>query len=337
MILASFQAADGSVRIAAVRRDRASLIDLQAAHIAQRGDANPAFADMIALMEGGDAAMDRARALEALHADTVIGDTVIGKGAAVLALADVRLLAPVPRPTQMRDFSVFEQHMKQAGAAIARMRAERTGDSGPLPSPADIRLPPVFYTQPLYYKANRMNVVGTGAEVRWPSYCEKMDFELEFGVFIGRAGRNILGADARRHIFGYTIFNDFYARDAQELEMSGPFGPCKGKDFDSGNAMGPWIVTPDELPDPYALTMIARVNGEEWCRNTSAGMIHSFETMIAHASRDETLYPGEFLGSGTVGGGSGLEIGRWLQPGDVVELEVEGIGVLRNRVIGPTR
>lgn len=332
MILASFQAADGTARVAAVQRDRASLIDLQAAHIALRGAPDPTFADMIALMEGGEAALDRARALEERFADTSVGTDPV-----VIGLTDVRLLAPVPRPTQMRDFSVFEQHMKQAGAAIARMRAERTGDSGPLPTPADIRLPPVFYTQPLYYKANRMNVVGPDAEVRWPSYCQKMDFELEFGVFIGRAGRDIDAANAQAHIFGYTIFNDFSARDAQELEMSGPFGPCKGKDFDSGNVMGPWIVTPDELPDPYALTMIARVNGEEWCRNTSAGMIHSFETMIAHASRDETLHPGEFLGSGTVGGGSGLEIGRWLKPGDVVELEVQGIGVLRNRVIGPAR
>ncbi len=136
-------------------------------------------------------------------------------------------------------------------------------------------------------------------------------------------------------IFGYTIFNDFSARDAQEIEMTCPFGPAKGKDFDRGSAMGPWIVTRDEVPDPAALTMIARVNGEEWSRGNSRTMVHGVEAMIAHVSRDETLHPGEIFGSGTVGGGCGLELDRWLSPGDVVELEVEGIGVLRNRVVRP--
>src|SRR5690606_39239139 len=105
--------------------------------------------------------------------------------------------------------------------------------------------------------------------------------------------------------------------------------------FDTGNVLGPWLVTADEIPDPQALTMIARVNGEEWCRSTSAGMQHSFADMISHVSLDETLYPGEFFGSGTVGGGSGIEHGRFLEPGDVIELEVSGLGVLRNRVVDP--
>jgi 2-keto-4-pentenoate hydratase/2-oxohepta-3-ene-1,7-dioic acid hydratase in catechol pathway len=115
--------------------------------------------------------------------------------------------------------------------------------------------------------------------------------------------------------------------------MGGQLGPAKGKDFDTGNVFGPWIVTPEELGDPYALEMVARVNGEEWSRGNSAGMHHRFEDMIAFVSRSETLHPGEILGSGTVGSGCGLEQGRFLADGDVVELEVEGIGVLRNRFV----
>jgi 2-keto-4-pentenoate hydratase/2-oxohepta-3-ene-1,7-dioic acid hydratase in catechol pathway len=110
-------------------------------------------------------------------------------------------------------------------------------------------------------------------------------------------------------------------------------GPTKGKSFDTGNAIGPWIVTADEIPDPQALEVCLRVNGEEWVKNTTAGMIHSFEDMISFVSQDETLHPGEFFGSGTIGGCSGLESDKWLKDGDVVEAEVEKIGVLRNRVV----
>lgn len=138
--------------------------------------------------------------------------------------------------------------------------------------------------------------------------------------------------NAREHIFGYTIFNDFSARDEQVKEMAGQLGPGKGKDFDGGNVMGPCLVTADEI-DPYNLTMIARVNGEEWGRGNSSDMGWKFEDCIVHVARSETIYPGEFFGSGTVGNGCGLEQLRFLKSGDVVELEVEGIGILRNRVL----
>ena len=139
--------------------------------------------------------------------------------------------------------------------------------------------------------------------------------------------------EARAHIFGYLIFNDVSARDIQMREMQGQLGPTKGKDFDTGNILGPWLVTADEVPDPYNLTMVARVNGEEWSRGNSATMHHKFEDMIAYASADETLHAGEFLGSGTVGNGCGLEQGRFLKPNDVVELEIDGLGLLRNRFV----
>jgi 2-keto-4-pentenoate hydratase/2-oxohepta-3-ene-1,7-dioic acid hydratase in catechol pathway len=114
--------------------------------------------------------------------------------------------------------------------------------------------------------------------------------------------------------------------------MQGRLGPAKSKDFDTGNVLGPYLVTPDEVPDPYQLTMQARINGQQWSCGTSADMHFTFEQMIAYISQDETLYPGDFIGSGTVPGGCGLELDRWLQPGDTVELEVERLGILRNRV-----
>jgi 2-keto-4-pentenoate hydratase/2-oxohepta-3-ene-1,7-dioic acid hydratase in catechol pathway len=324
VILATYAAQDGSVRLGAVRRDAGRIVDLDAAHRLATGRSNPALATMQSLIEAG---------AEGLPLATELADHAADRDECAPRLAEVRLLAPLPRPQQIRDFSTFELHMKQAGAAMARIRSERTGSDAPLPRPQDIELPPAFYHQPLYYKSNRFSVVGHEHDVQWPSYAKLMDYELEFCAIIGRAGRDISAGNARAHIFGYTIFNDFSARDAQEYEMSGPFGPCKGKDFDTGNVLGPWIVTADELTDPYQLDMTARINGEVWSHGNSRDMIHRFEDMIAHVSRDETLHPGEVFGSGTIGGGCGLEINRWLKPGDVVELEVEGIGFLRNRVV----
>ncbi len=195
-----------------------------------------------------------------------------------------------------------------------------------------LAVPQAWYERPIFYHPNRMNVIGTDEDVVWPAYSALMDFELEFGCYIGKAGRDIAKEKAREHIFGYTIFNDFSARDEQTKEMPGQLGPGKGKDFDKSNAMGPCLVTADEIDDPYRLEMIARVNGDEWGRGNSREMRWKFEDCIAHVSRGETLYPGEFFGSGTVGNGCGLEHLRFLQSGDVVELEVEGIGLLRNRV-----
>ncbi|MFT5525972.1 MAG: 2-keto-4-pentenoate hydratase/2-oxohepta-3-ene-1,7-dioic acid hydratase in catechol pathway, partial [Pirellulaceae bacterium] len=129
-----------------------------------------------------------------------------------------------------------------------------------------------------------------------------------------------------------TIFNDFSARDVQLAEMEAKLGPAKGKDFDTGNSLGPWLVTPDEIPDPYALDVEVRVNGQSWSRGNTGGIQYTFEEMIEYISKDETLYPGDFIGSGTIPDCCGLELDRWLRDGDVVELEVAGIGCLRNKV-----
>ena len=273
----------------------------------------PAYASMLALIRAGDEALAAARLAAADPPSR-----------AVVPAAGIALRTPLPEPPQIRDCLCFEEHLKRAFEVL---RKSRGAESGPM-----FQIPEIWYRQPIYYKANRLAVVGHGEDVAWPGYAEVMDYELEFGFFIGKGGKDIARDRARDHIFGYSIFNDFSARDAQALEMPGGLGPGKGKDFDGGNVIGPCIVTADEL-DPYDCTMIARVNGEEWSRGHSGSIHWTFEDLIAHVSRSETLHPGEFFGSGTVGGGCGLELERYLSDGDVVELEVEGIGVLRNRLV----
>jgi 2-keto-4-pentenoate hydratase/2-oxohepta-3-ene-1,7-dioic acid hydratase in catechol pathway len=263
---------------------------------------------VLEIVEGGEGALERAA-------------QALGRRAEVFPVEQARLLAPIPQPPQMRDFLCFEKHLVQAFGAVAKMRG------------TDARVPKVWYERPIFYHPNRFNVCGTGADVPWPAFSERMDFELEFGCWIGKPGKDIPRERAREHIFGYSIFNDFSARDEQAREMAGQLGPGKGKDFDNSNVLGPCLVTADEIENAYELEMIARVNGEEWGRGNSRDMHWKFEDCIAHASRSETLHPGEFFGSGTVGNGCGLEQMRFLEPGDVVELEVEGIGVLRNRVV----
>lgn len=278
-----------------------------------------AFLSMQALIEAGPEALQEAERL------TATGES--------LALEDVRLLAPVPVPVQMRDCSVFAGHLQNAPLGMARVAARLRGEAvAGLPLGTPEPLPAIYRERPIYYLTNRFSVSGPGCMVDWPRYSKLMDYELEFGIFIGRGGRNISAADAGRHIFGYTIYNDFSARDTQYIEMQGYFGPAKGKSFDGGNVMGPWIVTPDEIPDPYNLGMRAYVNGRKVSDGSSSGMLHRFEDIIAYISKDETLYPGEFIGSGTLGGGCGLERDEWLQDGEEVVAEIDYIGSLNARV-----
>jgi 2-keto-4-pentenoate hydratase/2-oxohepta-3-ene-1,7-dioic acid hydratase in catechol pathway len=290
-------------RLGRLLDDGETVVDLTAS-------GSPLLASMLAYLDGGDEARDAA---ETASAPT-------------RALAELSLLAPLPRPRSIRDCMVFEQHIVQATRTVTRWHM---GPFEPLARPF-LKLSKVWYEQPIFYKSNRFSVVGPEAEVRMPVGTEKFDYELEWAIAIGRKGRDIPRERAVEHIAGFTIFDDFTARDIQMREMKARLGPAKGKDFDTGNALGPYLVTPDEIPEPYALTMVARVNGEEWSRGTTADMHHRWEDVIVHLSRDETLYPG---GSGTVGGGCGLELDRYLQAGDVVELEVEDLGVLRNRVV----
>jgi 2-keto-4-pentenoate hydratase/2-oxohepta-3-ene-1,7-dioic acid hydratase in catechol pathway len=255
----------------------------------------------------------------------------------VVARSEVRLRAPLPRPNQIRDFANYELHVRQAIAAALQLRARATPD--PEAALRKYRadglhvIPQVWYEQPLCFKGNPMSVVGPDDEVIWPRYGTLMDYELELAVVVGGPVRDLTPENAAAAIFGYTIFNDFSCRDAQSRETQFRLGPAKGKDFDTGNVLGPVITTADEIPDPANLTMIARVNGVERVRTTSAGMQHSIVTTLVHVSASETLYPGDILGLGTVGNGCGYESLTFLADGDEVELEIERIGILRNRLV----
>jgi fumarylacetoacetate (FAA) hydrolase len=218
-------------------------------------------------------------------------------------LDEVELRPPVLHPPSVRDFYAFEEH-------VANARGRR-GDS----------VPREWYEQPVFYFSNPAAIYGPEEELPFPKDTEELDYELEVAAIIGAEGR----------IGGFTVMNDWSARDLQRREMRVGLGPAKGKDF--GTSLGPIVVTPDEF-DGSSAVMVARVNGEERSRGELADMYWSWDDLVAQAARNTRLFPGDVLGSGTVGTGCILEHsdGRWLRPGDVVELEVEGIGVLRNRV-----
>ena len=227
-------------------------------------------------------------------------------------VGSAHLLAPL-RPRSLRDFLTFEGHLRNALSRLGRP------------------IPDEWYDVPAYYKGLPDTVIGPEEEIPWPSYTDKLDHELELAAVVGRPGKDIRKEDALEHVFGWTIWNDVSARDVQTRELPIGMGPAKAKDWDGSNVLGPCIVTADEL-DGTNLRMVVRVNGETWGEDTSANMHHTFADLIVYASRAQTLHAGEVLGSGTAAGGSGLELDRWLREGDVVELEVEGIGVLRNSI-----
>ncbi|HHB81577.1 MAG TPA: fumarylacetoacetate hydrolase family protein, partial [Aliiroseovarius sp.] len=267
--------------------DDARLLDLDTAATYARYETD-VFTDMQKVIEDADYGLEQAEWL-----------IKRSNRRAILDMGDVTFLPPL-MPVQFRDCLVFEEHLKGSFAAAEKLTGQ------------PFAIPQVWYDQPVYYKGNRMSFVGNGADVIWPDYAEFLDIELELAAVIGKKGRDISRADAPGHIFGYTILNDMSARDAQMVEMPGQLGPAKGKDFDTGNVLGPFIVTADEVPHPVALKMEARVNGGSWGGGNSADMHHDFADIIAHISRSETIWPGEVIGSGTVGTGCGLEIGRQL-------------------------
>lgn len=282
---------------------------------------------MLELLRAGEAALAEAHRL--LSTDLAAD--------AILPLASVQLLAPLPLPEQIRDFANYELHVRQALATSMRMRAAADVDPETalqrLQASGMFAIPPVWYERPLYYKCNRFSVVGPDADIEWPHYARRMDYEMELAVVIGRRVKNVSPAQAMDAVFGYTIYNDFSARDTQAQESSFRMGPAKGKDFDTGNAIGPCIVTRDEIPDPHALGMRVSVNGELRAATTSGGMQHDIAYCISFLSQSETLYPGEVLAMGTVGNGCGYESSTYLDDGDVVEIEVDRIGRLRNRLV----
>jgi 2-keto-4-pentenoate hydratase/2-oxohepta-3-ene-1,7-dioic acid hydratase in catechol pathway len=260
---------------------------------------DPAFpTTMEALVEAGPEAVARAR--EAL----ATGDAAV--------VDNARLLVPI-LPSSLRDFLAFEDHVKLG----ATRRGEPVADA--------------WYEMPIYYKGNHSSVYGPDEEIPYPSFTSELDYELEVACVLGGRGRDLSLDDAAGLIFGYTMMNDWSARDIQRKEMAVRLGPAKSKDF--ATSFGPCIVTADEL-DPSTTRMRARINGETWSEGSLGDAHWTFPQMIAHVSLGEDVWPGDVYGSGTFGGGCGLDLGRFLMPGAVVELEAEGIGVLRNTV-GP--
>ena len=254
------------------------------------------------LIEAGEAAWAVCRHLTATPSDACLRP-------------NASLRPPLFRPVRFRDASLFIEHMEVGLAKLGKT------------------MDPYFRDHIVYYNADNVHVFGTGDDVPWPRESIWRDYELEWCCVIGRAGANIDRERASEHIFGVTIFNDWSARDLQFPFMECGLGPAGGKDF--ANSLGPCIVTWDELAEPYRLEMTARINGEIWSRGSTASMHHRFEDAIVALSADRPLIPGEIIGSGTVLSGCGFELDRRLELGDVVELEVEGIGILRNRLIAP--
>ncbi|MGI8706550.1 MAG: fumarylacetoacetate hydrolase family protein [Sphingomicrobium sp.] len=319
MRLVTFEAGRGERIGALVAND--AIVDLNLAGELSR---TPVVATMQALIEAGEPGLQIVRELAQSPQDQ-----------AVLKLSEVQLLAPLPKPVRLRDCCLFLEHMERALEKLAKAQAAKEAaaagaSSAPQPS-AKYTLPAVFKNQIIYYNANHLQIYGPEREIVWPSHSDWMDFELEWACVIGSAGTEIAPETARSHIFGYTIFNDWSARDLQLEFMAANLGPGEGKDF--ANGLGPCIATPDEFDDPYSLTMTASVNGEEWSRGSTASMHHRFEDAIVQFSRSRPLAPGEIIGSGTVLSGCGFELDRRLSEGDSVELSVEGIGTLRNRVV----
>ncbi|MCX7937614.1 MAG: fumarylacetoacetate hydrolase family protein [Chlorobi bacterium] len=313
-------------RFALVLGDR--LLDLAAAHAIARAagmrlELGYLPSDAVEFLRLGEAALHDAQRLAELV-------PTLDLHAATVPLAEAILGAPLPRPTSLRDGYAFRQHVE----AARRNRG--------------LPMIPEFDEFPVFYFSNHQAVTGPGDVLVMPRHCDQLDFELECAIVIGKEGRNIPAERADEYIAGYMVMNDWSARALQMQEMKLNLGPAKGKDF--ATSLGPFLVTRDELAahriltpqgERYNLAMVARINGEEVSRGNLADMHWTFAQIIERASYGVTLQPGDVIGSGTCGTGCLLELNgskvfdppRWLAPGDVVECEIEGLGVLRNRIV----
>ncbi|MCX5794471.1 MAG: fumarylacetoacetate hydrolase family protein [Elusimicrobia bacterium] len=274
-------------------------------------------ADMLAFLDRGQDALAEARqALDFAAGETEKHRTPAGpRGERVVhQLGDVRLLAPL-QPRSLRDFFAYEDHALKAW------------------SRAGAPLPAAWYEHPVYFKGNAREIYGPDQEVPWPSYTRRFDFEAEVACVVGAPGRDLSPEDAPARIAGFTILDDFSARDVMKSEFACGMGPAKGKDFAYG--LGPCLVTADEVGPEEDLEIQVRVNGELWSQGRTADRYWSWGLMLSHVSQEETLQPGDVLGSGTFFRGCGLDLERWVKPGDEVELRVDKLGSLRHRIGKP--
>ncbi|MFW0796732.1 fumarylacetoacetate hydrolase family protein [Gordonia sp. CPCC 205515] len=304
---------DGVVqRIVAVQPEANRVIDLAWAYrlVQQRRGADEAAAARLArvLFPSSMAAAIAAGPVFRDAAETALG----AADDASIAIDAVDWAAAVDPPV-IRDGLTYPLHMEHFSAKVG----------GGLPNPQIFKTPP-------YFKGATGVIVGHDESIAYPSFTDYLDYELEIGLVVGGGGRNLTPEQAEERLFGYTIFNDFSARDLQAAEMGMGMGPQKCKDFAFG--IGPWIVTRDEMPPLAEVNGTVTVNGEQWSTCTADGGIYSPAELVAWVSLGEQLQPGDLIGTGTLGWGAGLEIDRKLNPGDVLELQLDGVGVLRTPI-----
>lgn len=306
-------------RIGALVQNDTNIVDLTSLHEGQ-----PEFASMLEFIRGGDAALDRAR--ESVK-------SAQAKNQGLVASQDATLLNPLPNPPLVRDWGMMAEHAEFFLRLSANARAAREADPKAalekLKAQGALSLPKNYFTLPRFYVANPLNIAGPEAEIKWPRQCETLDYELEMGLVIGKTGKDIPKERGREYMFGLTMLNDFTMRDIQQQEGS---ASGRSKEFDGSYAIGPCIATIDEFPDIYNITTRTRLNGEQKTQSSTKTLRVTFERLIEHISADNTLHAGEIFGTGTFEGGCGVETSRLLQDGDVIELEAEGIGTLRNTV-----
>lgn len=305
--------------VGALTKDESQVVDLQKAAQKITGKASRWFESMIDFLTGaGDA---RALAAELLEkADS----------SCKVAMEDVQLLAPVPRPLTLRDCACHEAHVTNGQRRILMTK----GIDPNTVDPETLKPTKDWYFMPLFYKGNVNSVIGTGVDVAYPEGETFKDYELELAFYICKEGRNISHRDAMDYVGGYTVFNDCSSRMVQLKEMNPALnvGPARGKDF--ANPMGPCMVTPDAFDYEHA-QMTVRVNGQVRGGGNHGECYHKIPEIIEYISSNTTLYPGDAIATGTVGTGSGFEVGMPLRIDDVVEMEIEGIGKLVNKVIAP--
>ena len=311
-----------------------TMVDLNSActaWLAESHDANAARRhadavvppDMIGFLEAGSAARRLADDAVAYVAERLKTESnPLGPQGQRLNFAEseIRWLAPVPKPPMIRDGILLLDHYRVGMERLFKIAEQE-------------RMPEAARTMPIYWKPSRAAVAGHREPIRWPKYSDKLDYEFELGLYIGKCGKDISAERASEHIAGYTVFNDLGLRDIQPAEMSLRLGPAKSKDFETSKIMGPYLVTADELTSVEGLRMITRVNDEIWFDGRLGNWAFTFEQFIAHVSRDETVQVGDFFGSGPPAFSVGFELDRWIKPGDIVQCEIEGVGILSNPIV----
>ncbi|MBW9110399.1 fumarylacetoacetate hydrolase family protein [Microbacterium ureisolvens] len=299
------------IRVIAAEPENNRVVDLRRAYALalQRGGATEdgarhlaaaTFGDLTRGISTGDFFVDAAH-----HALTAAAD-------ASAPLDDASFVAAI-KPPVLRDSLTFNGHIKNFFGNVMKTTPTRA-----------------VYERPGFFKGSTATIYGTGETIPYPSITEQLDYELEIGYVIGKPGRNITPENAFDHVFGITIFNDFSLRDVQVLESPIGMGAQHSKDFAYG--IGPWIVTMDEIPSIIGLTGQVRVNGEVWSDTRVEDFIWTPEETVSYVSQLDGLQPGDLIGSGTMAFGAGAELRRFLQPGDLLELELEKVGVLRSPI-----